>query len=74
MLADRVGIIDNGRIVAEGTPADLKAEIGRPSIHVIPRRRQTGRGSRRCSPASASRSATNATSPSASSTASGWPT
>ena len=28
VLADRVGIIDQGRIVAEGTPAALKAEIG----------------------------------------------
>ena len=28
VLADRVGIIDHGRIVAEGTPAELKAEIG----------------------------------------------
>jgi ABC-2 type transport system ATP-binding protein len=37
VLADRVGIIDQGRIVAEGTPAELKAEIGRPSIHAIPR-------------------------------------
>jgi ABC-2 type transport system ATP-binding protein len=37
VLANRVGIIDNGRIVAEGTPTALKAEIGRPSIHVIPR-------------------------------------
>jgi ABC-2 type transport system ATP-binding protein len=36
VLADRVGIIDHGTIVAEGTPAALKAEIGRPSIHVIP--------------------------------------
>ena len=36
VLADRVGIIDNGKIVAEGTPAALKAEIGRPSVHVIP--------------------------------------
>jgi len=36
VLADRVGIIDNGRIVAEGTPGDLKAEIGRPSVHVLP--------------------------------------
>jgi ABC-2 type transport system ATP-binding protein len=36
VLADRVGIIDHGRIVAEGTPTALKAEIGRPSIHVIP--------------------------------------
>src|ERR687896_1751397 len=37
VLADRVGIIDHGRIVAEGTPAQLKAEIGRPSVHAIPR-------------------------------------
>ncbi len=36
VLADRVGIIDHGRIVAEGTPAELKAGIGRPSIHAIP--------------------------------------
>jgi len=38
VLADRVGIIDRGKIVAEGTPAELKAEIGRPSVHAIPRR------------------------------------
>ena len=37
VLADRVGIIDAGKIVAEGTPAALKAEIGRPSVHAIPR-------------------------------------
>ena len=36
VLADRVGIIDRGRIVAEGTPARLKAEIGRPSVEVVP--------------------------------------
>src|SRR6187397_2438010 len=40
VLADRVGIIDHGKIVAEGTPAELKAEIGRPSIHVIPRQEE----------------------------------
>jgi ABC-2 type transport system ATP-binding protein len=40
VLADRVGIIDHGRIVAEGTPAELKAEIGRPSLHAIPRREE----------------------------------
>jgi ABC-2 type transport system ATP-binding protein len=34
-LADRVGIIDDGRIVAEGTPAALKAEIGRPHLEVV---------------------------------------
>ena len=32
VLADRVGIIDRGRIVAEGTPAELKAQIGRPTL------------------------------------------
>jgi ABC-2 type transport system ATP-binding protein len=38
VLANRVGIIDHGRIVAEGTPAQLKSEIGRPSVEVIPQR------------------------------------
>jgi ABC-2 type transport system ATP-binding protein len=36
VLADRVGIIHRGRIVAEGTPAALKAEIGRPTVEVTP--------------------------------------
>jgi ABC-2 type transport system ATP-binding protein len=36
VLADRVGIIDHGHIVAEGTPAALKAEIGKPSVHATP--------------------------------------
>ncbi|HLI31927.1 MAG TPA: ATP-binding cassette domain-containing protein [Solirubrobacteraceae bacterium] len=36
VLADRVGIIDRGRIVAEGAPADLKAEIGRPAVEALP--------------------------------------
>ncbi|MBD0338177.1 MAG: ATP-binding cassette domain-containing protein [Thermoleophilia bacterium] len=36
VLADRVGIIDHGRIVAEGTPAALKGEIGRPTVEVVP--------------------------------------
>jgi ABC-2 type transport system ATP-binding protein len=36
LLADRVGIIDHGRIVAEGTPAALKAEIGRPTVEAVP--------------------------------------
>jgi ABC-2 type transport system ATP-binding protein len=35
-LAQRVGIIDHGRIVAEGTPAALKAEVGRPTVEAIP--------------------------------------
>jgi ABC-2 type transport system ATP-binding protein len=36
-LANRVGIIDHGKIVAEGTPAALKAEIGRPTVEAMPR-------------------------------------
>jgi ABC-2 type transport system ATP-binding protein len=36
VLADRVGIIHKGRIVAEGTPEALKDEIGRPSVEAIP--------------------------------------
>src|SRR4051794_28885873 len=34
-LADRVGIIDAGRIVAEGTPASLKAEVGLPHLDIM---------------------------------------
>jgi ABC-2 type transport system ATP-binding protein len=36
-LAGRVGIIDHGRIVAEGTPTTLKAQIGHPTVEAIPR-------------------------------------
>jgi ABC-2 type transport system ATP-binding protein len=36
VLANRVGIIDRGRIVAEGTPEELKAEFGRPTIEAVP--------------------------------------
>jgi ABC-2 type transport system ATP-binding protein len=36
VLANRVGIIDHGHIVAEGTPAELKAEIGHPTVEAIP--------------------------------------
>ena len=36
LLADRIGIIDRGRIVARGTPDELKAEIGRPTLAVEP--------------------------------------
>src|SRR4051812_25124881 len=35
-LADRVGIIDDGKIVAEGEPDALKDEIGKPSVEAIP--------------------------------------
>jgi ABC-2 type transport system ATP-binding protein len=33
-LADNVGIIDSGKIVAEGTPESLKAEMGNPHIQL----------------------------------------
>jgi ABC-2 type transport system ATP-binding protein len=33
-LCARVAIIDSGRIVAEGTPAQLKAEVGDPTLRV----------------------------------------
>ena len=33
-LADRVGIIDFGRIVAEDTPGHLKAQIGHPHLEI----------------------------------------
>jgi ABC-2 type transport system ATP-binding protein len=36
VLADRVGIIHRGKIVAEGTPAELKTEIGSPTVEVTP--------------------------------------
>ncbi|HZC29664.1 MAG TPA: ATP-binding cassette domain-containing protein [Gaiellaceae bacterium] len=36
VLADRVGIIDHGRIVAEGTPEELKAEIGHSTVEALP--------------------------------------
>jgi ABC-2 type transport system ATP-binding protein len=33
-LADRVGIITSGRLVAEGTPAALKAQVGKPHLEL----------------------------------------
>ena len=47
VLADHVGIIDRGRIVARGTPEALKAEIGRPSLEVVPAERTDRDGGRR---------------------------
>jgi ABC-2 type transport system ATP-binding protein len=34
-LADNVGIIDSGRIVAEGTPEQLKGEVGNPHVELL---------------------------------------
>jgi len=33
-LADRVAVIDRGRVVAEGTPSELKASVGSGTLHV----------------------------------------
>jgi ABC-2 type transport system ATP-binding protein len=33
-LADRVGIIARGNLVAQGTPESLKARVGEPTIHI----------------------------------------
>jgi len=33
-LADRISIIDHGRIIAEGTPGQLKASVGSGTFHV----------------------------------------
>jgi ABC-2 type transport system ATP-binding protein len=37
VLANRVGIIDHGKIVAEGTPAALKAQVSKPTVELVPR-------------------------------------
>jgi ABC-2 type transport system ATP-binding protein len=34
-LADRVGIIDYGRLVAEDTPRALKSQVGRPHLELV---------------------------------------
>lgn len=35
-LADRIAIIDGGKIISEGTPAQLKQEIGQPRLEITP--------------------------------------
>ncbi|HTI91146.1 MAG TPA: ATP-binding cassette domain-containing protein [Puia sp.] len=34
-LADRIAVIDRGRVIAEGTPAELKAKVGRASLELV---------------------------------------
>ena len=55
VLADRIGIIDHGRIVASGTPDALKAEIGRPTLELVPAEPDDRARSPRCSRGSAPR-------------------
>ena len=45
VLADRVGIIDDGRIVAEGTPTELKRRVGTDLV-IITLGRRCGRRAR----------------------------
>jgi len=33
-LADRIAVIDRGRVIAEGTPSELKASVGSGALHV----------------------------------------
>ncbi|MGA6166245.1 ATP-binding cassette domain-containing protein [Amycolatopsis magusensis] len=35
-LADRIAVIDHGRVIAEGSPAELKSRIGGDRIDVVP--------------------------------------
>ena len=57
VLADRVGIIDHGKIVAEGSPDELKAQISRPTVEAGRRttRRRARNADLRCWSSSATR-------------------
>ena len=51
-LASRLAIVDRGRVVASGTPDELKGELRGDAVHVeLPPRRRRGPGPARCLPA-----------------------
>ena len=67
-LAGRVAVIDHGRVIAEGTPRELKSSVGGERARDHPgRRRPTSRPrsprSSRTPPAASSRTRTSAASP-----------
>jgi ABC-2 type transport system ATP-binding protein len=50
-LADRIVVVDRGRVIAEGTAADLKARVGRTEVEVTVRDpRAAGRASEALAP------------------------
>ena len=47
-LADQISVVDRGRVIASGTPAELKARVGGSQIDVVVRADGArGRGRRR---------------------------
>ena len=51
-LADRIAVVDHGRVIAEGTAAELKAQLGSTIIHVEVADLERRRRQSRCSPRS----------------------
>ena len=52
-LADGIAVIDQGRVIAEGTPAQLKASVGSGALHIRlldPEQRTDARTDRRSNP------------------------
>jgi len=46
-LADRIAVIDRGKVIAEGTPGELKSSVGAGSVHVRLRDRRQREQARR---------------------------